>query len=72
MRPVFVNSIALTGSQENSEVVIQFKHKYPESNEKELGVIETNTKTDDVASIVMSVRSAIDLRNMLNQMLGTA
>ena len=68
MRPVFANALALTCNKDTSEVIIQFQHKYPESREAQNGVIETITHTADAASVVIHIRNAVELRDMLNQM----
>lgn len=70
MKPEFINAIAATSNPGNNEVVLQFSHKYPESNEREDGVMETYTVSSDVASVVMTTKSAEELRGILNQILG--
>ena len=65
-RPIYANAVALTSSDDSSEYVLTFRHRYPEIDAKgELA----EEKDDAVVSLVMTKEFLERLQNTLTEML---
>ena len=68
MKPTYSNFFMLTTNQTNGEVVLNFKHTYPETVE-ENGQAIYKGNTEDVASLVLTNYDAHKLLELLTNSL---
>ena len=69
MIPTFSNMFTVTKNANNSEVVIDFRHVYPESVVDTEGKVVTVQKNSSVFSTVMTYENAKALRDLLNKII---
>ena len=69
MIPTFSNMFTATKNGNNSEVVIDFRHVYPESVVDTAGKVVTVQKNSSVFSTVMPYENAKALRDLLNKII---
>lgn len=69
MVPVYTNQFSMTKNSNNTEIVLKFKHSYPESVINNSGNNQAIMSSIDAAAVVMNYEAAAELRDMLNRMI---
>lgn len=69
MIPSFTNVFSVTKNSNNTEVVIDFRHIYPDSVVDNEGKILMTQKNDPVFSTVMTYENAKALKDLLNKII---
>lgn len=69
MVPIFSNVFSVTKNSNNSEVVLDFRHTYPDSVVDNEGKILMVQKNEPVFSTVMTYENAKALKDLLNKII---
>ena len=69
MIPTFSNMFTVTKNGNNTEVVLDFRHVYPESVVDTEGKVVTVQKNNSVFSAVMTYENAKALKELLNKII---
>ena len=69
MIPTFSNMFTVTKNSNNTEVVLDFRHVYPESVVDTEGKVVTVQKNNSVFSTVMTYENAKALKELLNKII---